>query len=98
MTYADRRTIDVVINSSGNELPMPRLIKRDGKYFPIQEVKRVHFDSGRQRVPVEKYLVNINGYDKDLIKEGSRWYMLNESEDEMIFADPSASPSGAIAI
>ena len=98
MTFEDKRAVDVIVDRSTIGIPMPRTVKRDGKFYRIQEVKRMQFDSGRQRVPREKYLVNINGYDKYLIKEGHGWYILNESEDEMIFAEPAESPFEAIAI
>ena len=98
MTYEDKRVVDVIIDCSRNGIPNPRVIKRDGKYYQIQEVKRVRFDSGSQRVPREKYLVNINGYDKYLIKEGNRWYIINESEDERIFSHPALTPVEAMAI
>ncbi len=98
MTVCDTTSIDVIMARDGSGLPLPRVIKRKGKYYRILEVKRMQFSSGRQRVPVEKYLVNINGYDKFLIREGSRWHILNESEDKRIFAESFRTQAEAVAV
>ena len=98
MVFGMTTAIEVTVSRNVNGIPTPSLVKKDGKYFRVQEVKRMQFDSGRQRIPREKYLVNINGYDKYLIKEGNRWYILNESEDERIFSHPASTPAEAIAI
>ncbi len=88
MAAASQMHIEVVMRQDGSSVPLPAAIKRDGKYYQIEDVKRIVTESDRRGGSREKYLVNINGYDKYIFHERSGWYILNESEDKRIFTDP----------
>ena len=98
MIYAMTRRIDVILSCDRNGMLVPYVIRKDGKYFKVQDVKQIRTGSGKQRRTTIKYLVNINGHDKYVFHDEYCWYILDEDEDERTFANPAASPSEAIAI
>ena len=92
------KKVDVIMNHDKNGLLVPYVIEKDGKIYGIQDVKQIRVSSGRQGIVKEKYLVNINGHDKFVFREGYHWYIYDEAEDERTFANPASSPAEAVAI
>ena len=66
---------------------MPRILIRDGKYYPVEEVKQV-WCNPRSGMVREKYLVTINGHDKYVLHEGLGWYIIDDPEDVRTFSNP----------
>ena len=98
MKEPTRKRVDVILNIDRNGMLVPFMVERDGQFYKVRDVKQIRVVSGRQRIPREKYLVNINGHDKFVFREGIRWFVYDEDEDVRTFACPAASPAEALVI
>ncbi len=69
-----------------NGMCCPQVIETEAGAFLLEDIKKVQRLSERSEIGAdERYIVKINGKEKNLYRKGDMWFIIPEKEDFDIF-------------